>query len=129
MRWFKHVKAAHVAPETGQEYTEKTRISAILDTRVANVQSVGVMSDGDRQHFPLQLWQNLSVALVTSHLVKTIRHNMRASHGMHVLKMPQSRPFDAADCNQWWTFVKPKKHIWHTPMSRNVARPGGVSVD
>jgi hypothetical protein len=57
MRWFRHVRrlTSHQRPA---EYTEKTEISAIHDTRVANVQCVGVMSDGDRQHFPLQLWQN-----------------------------------------------------------------------
>ena len=47
-----------MSPLRQAEYMEKTRTSAILDTRVASVQSVGVMSDGDRQHFPLQLWQN-----------------------------------------------------------------------
>jgi len=35
------------------EFMEKRRISAILDTKAANVQYVGGLNDGDRKHFPL----------------------------------------------------------------------------
>lgn len=44
--------------QSKDEYTVKTRISAILDIRVDDVRFVGVMSNGDRQYFPLQLRQN-----------------------------------------------------------------------
>ena len=47
-----------MSPQSKDEYTAKTRISAILDTRADDVQFVGGMSNGDRQYFPLQLWQN-----------------------------------------------------------------------
>jgi hypothetical protein len=40
------------------EFMEKRKISAILDTKVENVQCAGGRNDGDRQHFPLQLWPN-----------------------------------------------------------------------
>jgi len=39
-------------------YGEKRKISAILDIEAVVVQFVGVMNNGDREHFPLQLWQN-----------------------------------------------------------------------
>jgi|DEB0MinimDraft_6_1074348.scaffolds.fasta_scaffold19042_5 hypothetical protein len=40
------------------EFMEKRKISAILDTKAANVQCAGGRNDGDRQYFPVQLWQN-----------------------------------------------------------------------
>jgi len=52
MRWFKPVKLL-TSHQNKAEFMELRRINAILDTKVANVQSVGVMSDGDRQYFPL----------------------------------------------------------------------------
>ena len=40
------------------EFMERRKISAILDTKAANVQCAGGRNDGDRQYFPVQLWQN-----------------------------------------------------------------------
>jgi hypothetical protein len=57
MPWFRHVRRPTSLLKRA-EYMELRRISAILDTKVANVQYVGGMSDGNREHLPLRLWQN-----------------------------------------------------------------------
>jgi len=113
MRWFRHVRrlTSHQRPA---EYTEKTEISAIHDTRVANVQCVGVMSDGDRQHFPLQLWQN--------HRSPWQR---RARTGRSTTIC---RPSVAEIAHNGGRLLS-QKYTWRMQMSRNVAPPGGVSVE
>jgi hypothetical protein len=47
-----------MSPQSKEEYTVKRRISAIPTIEAVVVQSVGGMSDGDREHFPLQLRPN-----------------------------------------------------------------------
>jgi hypothetical protein len=50
MPWFKHERLL-TSHQNKEEYMEKTRIDAILDTKAVDVQSVGVMNDGRGQYF------------------------------------------------------------------------------
>jgi len=57
-----------------------------------------------------------------------IRHNMRALPGTHDLKTHQSSQFDAEIVRNGGRSSS-QKYTWRMQMSRNVAQPGGVSVE